>query len=512
MAGFVLPREPSTQESLQCLASAGLQEIGESFSEEDLLTLMKGEHEKQELIKLRCGIDWSVMERRFKEWSTNPSNPADLKRWTYSSLTVAKSLRDSTYLQGNYTFYRQDRFPTSGRYTSFKDMFDVLKNEIKAKVKNDSKFAKGVAGKVLGQLSLNSDKWNPADIVAVRVGKEREWDNKINNFLARSKPGIKLAEDLTSFIKGLKKQRVTSNKLDIIPAMKDLYEYNKMIYEGIEKNNFIPISLKLSEIPNPNTKLTKISEPKDLEKYFGMTVKISDFQMKAGDQKAIIFFEVDGLPGKTGKYSVDIRGFEPTRKIADIQIGLLKEGGSTYQGKITLPVTTMITKLSNGRMALSKMNAEKRRRFKKMDNRMRNKLKSNIHGFVDYKAFSEYYARNAQKLEEDVNEWGDYVQFLSNGRTKSLDFVESVVGDIARSKKANEYNLTKSFTRAKYMKNKLQSFEVAYIMDSSPLKKEIKNNILKSMWLYAASEGFTVFNKNESTTFLLSSSYIKCAA
>ena len=201
MAGFVLPREPSTQESLQCLASAGLQEIGESFSEEDLLTLMKGEHEKQELIKLRCGIDWSVMERRFKEWSTNPSNPADLKRWTYSSLTVAKSLRDSTYLQGNYTFYRQDRFPTSGRYTSFKDMFDVLKNEIKAKVKNDSKFAKGVAGKVLGQLSLNSDKWNPADIVAVRVGKEREWDNKINNFLARSKPGIKLAEDLTSFIK-----------------------------------------------------------------------------------------------------------------------------------------------------------------------------------------------------------------------------------------------------------------------------------------------------------------------
>ena len=73
--------------------------------------------------------------------------------------------------------------------------------------------------------------------------------------------------------------------------------------------------------------------------------------------------------------------------------------------------------------------------------RMRNKLKSSIHGFVDYKAFSDYYAKNAQKLEEDVNEWGDYVQFLSNGRTKALDFVESVVGDIARSKKANEYNL-----------------------------------------------------------------------
>ena len=34
---FTLPREPSTQESLQCLASAGLQEIGATFSDEDLI-------------------------------------------------------------------------------------------------------------------------------------------------------------------------------------------------------------------------------------------------------------------------------------------------------------------------------------------------------------------------------------------------------------------------------------------------------------------------------------------
>ena len=72
--------------------------------------------------------------------------------------------------------------------------------------------------------------------------------------------------------------------------------------------------------------------------------------------------------------------------------------------------------------------------------------------------------------------------------------------------------MAKSFTRAKYMKNKIQSYEVAYIMDSAPLSKQIKDNILKSMWMYAASEGFTIFNKNKNVTFLLASSYVKCAA
>ena len=97
-------------------------------------------------------------------------------------MSVAKSLQSSTHLQGKYTFYRQDRFPTRGMYGSFKDMFDVLKNNIKANVRKDPKFARGVAGKVLGQLSLNSDKWNPADIVAVKVGKENAWNKKINDF------------------------------------------------------------------------------------------------------------------------------------------------------------------------------------------------------------------------------------------------------------------------------------------------------------------------------------------
>ena len=509
---FTLPREPSTQESLQCLASAGLQEIGATFSDEDLIKLMKGVHDKQSIVESRCGIDWDVMRDRFKEWSTNPSDPKLLGSWIYSSMSVAKSLQSSTHLQGKYTFYRQDRFPTRGMYGSFKDMFDVLKNKIKANVRKDPKFARGVAGKVLGQLSLNSDKWNPADIVAVKVGKENAWNKKINDFQSRSNPGASFQKDLTNYIKSIQKKGVGQSKLDIIPAMDDLYEYNKMIFKGIDDNEFIPISLKKSVVDSPPAKLTKISEPSDLEKYFNMSVKIDKIQMKGDDQKAIIFFQVDGLPGKEGEYSFDIRGFETTAALTDIQIGLLKKGGATYQGKITLPITTMITKLSGGRTALSRMNAEKRRRFKNLDPKIKNKLKSGIHGFIDYRIFSDYYAKNAANLISDAQDWGEYVQFLSRGKTTKMNFVENITGDRTRSKKADQYNLAKSFTRAKYMKNKIQSYEVAYIMDSAPLSKQIKDNILKSMWMYAASEGFTIFNKNKNVTFLLASSYVKCAA
>jgi len=62
------------------------------------------------------------------------------------------------------------------------------------------------------------------------------------------------------------------------------------------------------------------------------------------------------------------------------------------------------------------------------------------------------------------------------------------------------------------MKNKVQSYEMAFVVDGSPLGPQVKNNILKSMWMYAASEGFTIFNSKANTAFLLAGSYIKCAA
>ena len=41
---------------------------------------------------------------------------------------------------------------------------------------------------------------------------------------------------------------------------------------------------------------------------------------------------------------------------------------------------------------------------------------------------------------------------------------------------------------------------------------KMRNNILKSIWLYAASKGFMIFKKNSVKAYLLSGPYLKCAA
>lgn len=507
---FTLPREPSTTESLQCLACAGYQVIGSTFGDDDLIKLMKGNHSKQNVVKDLTGIDWNTMSSRFDAWVTEPSDPKLLGIWIKSSVSIAKSLEGSQYLQGNYKFYRQDQFPTEGSIKSFKDVFDLLKKKIKTSISKDPKFGKGVAGKVLGGLTLNSDKWNPADIIAVKLGSESKWNNEINGFNGGgSKRKSTLRNDLASYLEGKGKNE---KKLDIVPAMQDLYEYNKLINQGIDSKEFVPISLKQSTVDDPHVSVVQVKEPRDLEKYFTMTVKITDVEYKANTQKALLKFEVDGLPGKEGKWSFDIRGFETTRQLGDIQLGLLKKGSATYHGKITLPVSTMITKLSGGRTALSKMNAMKRKLFAKSDPRVKRNLVSGRHGFVNAAIFADYYAKSAANIIEDAKLWGTYVAFLSKGKTSMDEFGMEATGDRHYTPAAKEYELKKSFTRAKYMKNKVQSYEQAYVLDGSSLGQDIKDNILKSMWMYAASEGFTIFNKQMNTTFLLSGSYVKCAA
>ena len=512
---FVLPREPSTQESLQCLACAGRQEIND-FKEVDLVLLMKGEHPKQNVVESYTGIDWNVMGPRFRDWA-NTGKQDVLGVWLFSSITIAKSLQDSHYLQGKYKFYRQDQFPEVGivHGKGFKTNFDIIKNNIKASIKKDPNFAKGVAGKVLGRLSLNSDKWNPADIVAVSTSATNKWSQQINDFGREDRPnrGQSLKQDLVSYAQSLQKSDPRgAQKLDIIPAMGDLYDYNKLIYKGIEDKEFVPISLKKSEVVNPHVGLISMREPKDLEKYFNMTIDMGKVQYKATTQKAIIPFSISGLPGKSGKYQFDVRGFETTREIKDIQMGLMKDGSATYHGKITLPVATVVTKLSGGRTALSRLNSMKRSILKDINPTLKRKMKSNIHGFTDYKIFEDHYSKSQVNINVDVEKWGEYVSKLSRGQTSKQDFVREASGDRFYKEKHERYELKKSQPRAKYMKNKVQSYEMAFVVDGSPLGPQVKNNILKSMWMYAASEGFTIFNSKANTAFLLAGSYIKCAA
>ena len=154
-----------------------------------------------------------------------------------------------------------------------------------------------------------------------------------------------------------------------------------------------------------------------------MTIDMGKVQYKSTTQKALIPFSISGLPGKSGKYQFDVRGFETTREIKDIQMGLMKDGSATYHGKITLPVATVVTKLSGGRTALSRLNSMKRSILKDINPTLKRKMKSNIHGFTDYKIFEDHYSKSQVNINVDVEKWGEYVSKLSRGQTSKQDFV-----------------------------------------------------------------------------------------
>ena len=111
----------------------------------------------------------------------------------------------------------------------------------------------------------------------------------------------------------------------------------------------------------------------------------------------------------------------------------------------------------------------------------------------------------------DISKWIMYIDFLTESKVAGAAILRQFAG-IKESRGKNPPVPAKLRQALKYLKNKILSYEVSYIMDSAPLSKQIKDNILKSMWMYAASEGFTIFNKNKNVTFLLASSYVKCAA
>ena len=160
---FTLPREPGTQETLQCIACAARQEIGSSFGVDDLRDLMRqdGTHNKENAVYQHTGIEPKYM-RNVRDWVTDPAKPELLQEWLNSSVWVANSLLKEG-LTGKYKFYRQNQFPAPGK--SFKDVFNVLKDEIRTSGAKNPNFGKTIAGRIYNNIEMSDDKWNPADIV-----------------------------------------------------------------------------------------------------------------------------------------------------------------------------------------------------------------------------------------------------------------------------------------------------------------------------------------------------------
>jgi hypothetical protein len=461
------------KESLQALAMSLRQAKGSDIESIELAQAMQGLVAIPPNVKNHCIIEYSKMESDFNNWVNSGAQD-----WIDSSVWIANSAYPKYCSSGNYNFYRQDFVP------GFKGTYNKIRNKIKKNANNS------VLKKMYSIVGMSEDKWNPSDIIAIRSGSASNIMSLLENFDVS-----KVSKESKEVREQNKKINLSSKEGKIIHVMEDLdemYEYNKLIHDLFEKKDCIGISLK--KATSKSVKIVEIDH-KDtggIKKALNMKVDITKVLYSDSNQKCIVEFEVSG---EKGQY-LDIRGFESSRKIADVQVQLSKKGSSAAHGKITLPVISLITKLSKGRSSFSAMNAKKRSMFKSLN-------KSSIHNFTDWSVFNDY-VKNPTQLAVDMNKWAEYIQWLSKNRHESV----SVMNEVNKMLKKK----TGVFDAAKYLKHKVQSYEVGFLLDTEQkqIREDIKENIIKSIISYAGSKGMIIFNDSKATAFMVSSTYLKC--
>ena len=146
--------QTSHKESLQTLAMALRQDMGRDIQPVELADKMKDLTALPSSIKKFCEIDYSKMARDFNVWVNS-----DALDWIESSCWIANSTYPAYCDSGNYTFYRQDFVP------DFKGTYKKIKDKIKKNAQAS------VLKKMYKVVGMSEDKWNPADIIAIKTNK-----------------------------------------------------------------------------------------------------------------------------------------------------------------------------------------------------------------------------------------------------------------------------------------------------------------------------------------------------
>ena len=172
------------KESLQALAFAVRQNKGDNITPEDVLAAMDLSVLDYN-VKNYCDIDYTKLTSRFENWK-NIGKPEELEEWVNSSVWTANAVVKSQYLTGGgYVFSNNIGDPIfRGAYREIAK--DIAQNAKDSVVKRVYKTLAGGTG----------DKWNPADVIAVKKSK---WSS-----LVKQMEGFKNGKpDLTMIINGI---------------------------------------------------------------------------------------------------------------------------------------------------------------------------------------------------------------------------------------------------------------------------------------------------------------------
>ena len=481
--------KPLTQdkESLQALAFAMRQDKGTDITQDELKLAMMDLSAVSPRVRECCDIDYGKLTARFNNWY-NIGTEKDIEEWTNSSVWTANSLIPTRFLRGgDYVFSNEIGDP------SFRGAFREIAKDISKNAKDS------VVRTVYTSLAKGTgDKWNPADVIAIKKSKVRSIVGMMESF-KKGKPTFKSGSSPSS---------VSSKSLELVKDMNMLYQYNQFIDSNFKSGDCIPISLKKvsatsKEIKAQMTPAVQIKsfdhkEAKGIRDSLDLKIDITNVKYEPTNAKCIVEFTLGGEKG----HVMDIRGFQ-SGMANDVQMQLQK-GAAANHGKATLGTFTLITKLSKGRMAFSAQRAFLRKLFPKK--KIPTGSAREKHAFTAFSIFVDYDKKRTGDFSKrtfmfDLPMWAQYMEFLSGGKHRQKDTIMYVTS-------LYDGNPTKAL---KWLKNKIQSYEVGQVVDKaqSQIKSMVKENIMKSIYTQAASKGFRIFRDKKITDYMSASSYIK---
>ncbi len=465
------------------------------------------------------------MNRDFAEW-VRTGNQLDM--WVDSSRWAANAVANGLGLGRIFCFVQ------SAELSQFREAYRAIAKDVRDTAQSPTVRA------VFREMSGGTgDKWNPADIFAIRPSLLSTISNHIESYVVRNTRGQvignnrkvggnKFRKFQEQNIKLQQKMNAQGKKnLSFVEDMAELYYYNKFVDDLYTRRIFVPISLKKvgwagAPIPytSPTVRIKWMDHQgsKALEEALDFEVKIDKIDWKENAQKCIVEFTVMGDSG----WKLDIRSFQTP--ITDNQMQL-QHGTQAGHGKIVLPVFSLITHLTKGTRAFLAQKKKKRDLFKDFGSdgkfgspgNMKFPIAPARHDFTSWDIFRRY-AQNSGRgpfsrdtleastpVESHSKYWIEYIEWLSNNNHH-----RDRIGDSYRSElgTGRQLNYTKG---AKYLKNKVQAYEVGMILDQSrnEIGDIIKENIMKSVYSQAASKGFRIFGDNQITEYMTSSSYLK---
>tara|TARA_B100000131_G_scaffold162590_1_gene157263 strand:- start:54 stop:1541 length:1488 start_codon:yes stop_codon:yes gene_type:complete len=485
----------SHTESLQALACAVRQDAGGDISAADVAQAMNdlSGNTLKSSVKKSIKIDDSKMSRSFAVWMGDSSakNQKSLVEWQNSAAWTANKIAGSSYLKSGrkYIFYY------SGKLDSYRGKYKEIATRI-AKSAEDP-----MVKRIYENVSVGTgDKWNPSDIMALDSGSASTIEKNLKDFDPRK---ISKASREIHY-RNLKMKAETGAKgkkaLEMTEGMDELYEYNKYIDDLFKSGDLIGISLKKTETSEVAMKLFDHKDFKGLKESLNLDIEIESVDYKPDAMKCEINFT---LAGETGHFMV-VRGFESSKILANVQMQLQK-GTAANHGKATLPAFSLITQLSKGMPAISATKKMRNDLFKG-----RRIPRSADHKFTDYRVFDRYAFQKQGSFSQasivnDAPFWAEYCNDLSTDKMSTVKFLEEFNKKLGTTTNKNYKDA------AKYLKNKVQSYEVGYVLEKGKgaISDEIKKNIMKSVYSLAASKGFRIFGKKKITDYMSSSTYLK---